>query len=130
MLDNPNSNVAFIWRSYSTLELYLKTNKALYLYSDPSEVPIIIIRVLVLLYTRFNLSKGLSSHKSDSEKHFVDFAYGREPEVQLELYNLVLKFVSFPVKYIRLRYLRSTIVYSMSLDTLSTSGTLGLGSTS
>ena len=81
MLDNSNSNVTLIRRSYSTLELYLKTDKALYLGSNPCKVPIIVIRVLILLYARLNLSKGLSAYKGNCEKYFIDFAYGCEPEV-------------------------------------------------
>ena len=130
MLDNPNSNVTFVRRSYSAPELRLKANKALYLSSNPCEVPIIVVRVLVLLHARFNLSQGLFTHKCNCEKYFIDFAYRCEPEVQLKLYNLVLKFITLPVEYVRLRYLRSTIVYSVSLGTLSTNSTLGLESTS
>ena len=130
MLDNPNSNVALVQRSYSTLELYLKANKTLYPRSNPREVSIIIIRVLILLHARLNLSKGFPTHKGNCEKYFVNFSYGCEPEIQLELHNLVLKLIAFPVKYVRFRYLRSTIVYSISLGTLSTNSTLGLESTS
>ena len=130
MLDNSNSNITFVRRSYSTLELYFKANKTLYLSSNPCEVPTIIVRVLVLLYARLNLSKGFPTHKRNCEKYFIDFAYGCEPEVQLKLYDLVLKLIAFPVEHVRLRYLKSTIVYSVTLGTLSTSGTLGLGSTS
>ena len=81
MLDNPNSNVTLIRRSYSTLELRFKTNKALYLGSNPCEVPIIIVRVLVFLYARLNLSKGFPAYKRNCEKYFIDFAYRRELEV-------------------------------------------------
>ena len=81
MLDNPNSNVAFVRGSYSTLELYFKTNKALYLGSNPCEIPIIIVRVLIFLHARLNLSQGLPAYKRDCEEYFVNFAYGCEPEV-------------------------------------------------
>ena len=100
MLDNSNSNIALVRRSYSATELRFKTNKALYLSGNLCEVPIIIIRVLVLLYARLNLSKGLSPHKGDCKEHFVDFAYGGELEVQLELHDLVFKLVAFPVEYV------------------------------
>ena len=79
-------------------------NKALYLGSNPSEVPVIIVRVLILLYVRLNLAKGFPTHKRDYEKYLINFAYRRKPKIQLKLYNLVLKLVAFPVVYVRLRY--------------------------
>ena len=81
MLNNPNSNITFIRGFYSTPELSFKTDKALYLYSNSCEVPIIIVRVLVFFHTRLNLSQGLSTYKRDSEKHLIDFPYRRKPEV-------------------------------------------------